>query len=527
MADNVTFQTSVTATPPNATTVATDDVSGVQYQKVKLDIGGDGVSSPLTSANPMPVVGSVQTIGTSQALGTVQLVGTVPIGTIAGTVASLGTFQPLAGSVHVANPVDVTPASPAANDYLPVRLTDGATFYTASGGAGGGASATDQTAFGAGVTNTTPIAGIATIQAIGQGSIGALAMDTSRVLYTRGTVDGGTVNIGGTVSIGTIAGTISALGTFQPLAGSVHLANTFPGGTIHIGTIAGTISVGTIAGTVSALGTFQPLAGSVHLATNLAGGTIVSVGSAIHDAVADTRPHLIGGFGSSGTQAAVNDGDAVRAWFDLNGRQVMRGTIDSMPAVVITSGTVGLAGGTQHIGSVQRITGGTIDFIGGTVNIGTLQGTIHIGSVQRIGGGTIDQLNGTVRGTVSIAGTAPLGTLPGGTVVALSGGFGSYFGTSFTAAVALGTLIAPPASGTRWRLYDLTISASAAGTVLLQEAASAANGTVVWGPLFFAANGGMVQASARGLPARVTAQGLFCSVSAGTVAVTVNYGLET
>ncbi len=35
--------------------------------------------------------------------------------------------------------VDVTPSSPAANDYLPVRLTDGSAFYTAGGSSGGSA----------------------------------------------------------------------------------------------------------------------------------------------------------------------------------------------------------------------------------------------------------------------------------------------------------------------------------------------------------------------------------------------------
>lgn len=45
--------------------------------------------------------------------------------------------------------VDVTPSSPAATDYLPVRLTDGTSFYNASGG-GGGSSAPiyDQVSFG-------------------------------------------------------------------------------------------------------------------------------------------------------------------------------------------------------------------------------------------------------------------------------------------------------------------------------------------------------------------------------------------
>ena len=35
--------------------IATDDVGGVQYQRVKLDVGGDGASSPVTSISPLPV----------------------------------------------------------------------------------------------------------------------------------------------------------------------------------------------------------------------------------------------------------------------------------------------------------------------------------------------------------------------------------------------------------------------------------------------------------------------------------------
>ena len=54
MADNV----SVTA--GSGTTIATDDVGGAQYQRVKIDVGGDGVASPLvrgqqTKANSLPV----------------------------------------------------------------------------------------------------------------------------------------------------------------------------------------------------------------------------------------------------------------------------------------------------------------------------------------------------------------------------------------------------------------------------------------------------------------------------------------
>lgn len=64
MADNVTFQTTV-ATPPDGTVVAADDVSSVLYQRVKIDLGGDGAASPLVrgqqaDANSIPVTLSTE-----------------------------------------------------------------------------------------------------------------------------------------------------------------------------------------------------------------------------------------------------------------------------------------------------------------------------------------------------------------------------------------------------------------------------------------------------------------------------------
>lgn len=35
--------------------MASDDVGGVQFQNVKIDIGGNGLSVPLSSSNPLPV----------------------------------------------------------------------------------------------------------------------------------------------------------------------------------------------------------------------------------------------------------------------------------------------------------------------------------------------------------------------------------------------------------------------------------------------------------------------------------------
>src|SRR5918911_5201865 len=57
------------------------------------------------------------------------------------------TTQPVSGTVTAnagTGVFDVTPATPVATDYLPVRLTDGTAFYTAGGGAGGGGVAQTQ-----------------------------------------------------------------------------------------------------------------------------------------------------------------------------------------------------------------------------------------------------------------------------------------------------------------------------------------------------------------------------------------------
>ena len=38
--------------------MASDDVGGVQFQNVKIDVGGNGLSVPLSSSNPLPVTAS-------------------------------------------------------------------------------------------------------------------------------------------------------------------------------------------------------------------------------------------------------------------------------------------------------------------------------------------------------------------------------------------------------------------------------------------------------------------------------------
>lgn len=74
MADNITFQTTV-ATPPSATVVATDDVGGVHFQRVKIDVGAENSSALLGNSNPLPI---------SDAGGSLTVDGTVDA-TLSGT----------------------------------------------------------------------------------------------------------------------------------------------------------------------------------------------------------------------------------------------------------------------------------------------------------------------------------------------------------------------------------------------------------------------------------------------------------
>lgn len=71
MADNVAI------TAGAGTSIATDDVGGVQYQRVKVDVGGDGATVPVVgTAAGLPVVGYMPT-----ATGNITTQNLVPAGT--------------------------------------------------------------------------------------------------------------------------------------------------------------------------------------------------------------------------------------------------------------------------------------------------------------------------------------------------------------------------------------------------------------------------------------------------------------
>jgi hypothetical protein len=512
------------------------NTSGLAWFRVR-NVGGSG-----------PVAAIVIRISSGQ--GAIFLNASIPaganlLGTVApvGTTQALGTIQPLAGSVHVAAPITGTVQTHGTSQIIGTIQPLAGSVHLATNLAGGTVVAVGSALHGA-AADARPLLIAAfgssgTQAAVDDGDAVRLWADLNGRLQIRGTIDsmpaisvtqgtipGGTIQLHGTsevlgtvralvtaIDVGTIAegtinsftGTAQVLGTLQPLAGSVHLASALPG-TVAVGTVRAVL------GTVETLGTHQPLAGSVHLATNLAGGTVVSVGSALHGAVADARPHLMGAFGSSGTQAAVDDGDAVRLWADLNGRLQVRGTIDSIPAITITAGTVSLqTGGTIHVGSVQRIAG-TVEALG---TFQPLAGSVHIANTIP---GTADI--GTIAGTVSVG---TVGRVVG-TVLVVPGGVAAEgrLGTMFTGAGATnGTLVPAPGAGTYVRLFDLIISGSTAGTAWVELG----NGTL--GPALFAAtNGGLSLQSTRGIRTNGTNQDILFNYSAGTWYVFVNYVLE-
>jgi hypothetical protein len=135
MADNTTLQTTL-ATPPSGLVIATDDVAGVHFQKVKIDVGGDGATAILGNANPLPISdagGSVTVDGTVNA--------TLDTSTYAGFTAPLADYDSSGATqaipmIGVAVP-SVTGPVPGGTFTNPFRVDPiGATVQPVSDGAG-------------------------------------------------------------------------------------------------------------------------------------------------------------------------------------------------------------------------------------------------------------------------------------------------------------------------------------------------------------------------------------------------------
>lgn len=97
MADDVTL-------PGTGAIVAADEVSGSFFQKMKLDLGGDGVSVPVVGT--VPVSGSVSISGTPS----VSISGT-PAVSVSGTATVSGTVNPTRAGTGTHSSVNDTATS--------------------------------------------------------------------------------------------------------------------------------------------------------------------------------------------------------------------------------------------------------------------------------------------------------------------------------------------------------------------------------------------------------------------------------
>jgi hypothetical protein len=184
MPDNLTAQSTTPATIPSGSVIATDLLGdGSHAQKIKLLDGGDGSSAQLDKAEDaahasgdrgfmllavradtptalagtdgdyipliigpdgglwarlsQPLPAGTNAIGKLAANDGVDIGDTTVNNASGGSAVNIqdgGNSITVDGAVGISGVVDVTPASPAANDYLPVRLTDGSAFYSASSG---------------------------------------------------------------------------------------------------------------------------------------------------------------------------------------------------------------------------------------------------------------------------------------------------------------------------------------------------------------------------------------------------------
>lgn len=182
MANDVTFQDAVTATPPDGTAIATDEVAGVHIQLVKLvnatedsstrtGVAGDPIRVDPTGTTTQPVNVTAVTPGTgATSLGKAEDaphtsgdVGVMPLAVrkdAAGTLAS------------------------ADGDYTPLQVDANGNLRVASSGGGGGVSQTDDSAFTVGTSAMAPAGAIyrGARDPVDDGDAGALAMTQIRGL---------------------------------------------------------------------------------------------------------------------------------------------------------------------------------------------------------------------------------------------------------------------------------------------------------------------------------------------------------
>ena len=282
MADNVTIPAtgSGTATP----VIATDDVSGVQFQRVKLDVGGDGATVPVLAGTGAAASALRVALADSSSVAATQS-GTWTVG-VSGTVAISAAALPLPS---------------------------------------GAATAAKQPAIG---TAGTASADVITVQ--GVTSMVALKVDGSAV----------TQPVSGTVTIQDGGGSITVDGTVAASQSGTWTV-TGAGGTFPVTDSGGSLTVDAPVGTP----VFVRLSDGSSAITSLA-VTATCAGDVADDAADSGNPVKIGAKCRTSMTAVtpVAGGDRVNLCADSDGVQFAR---LNGPLADIVSGTVGITDGSS------------------------------------------------------------------------------------------------------------------------------------------------------------------------------------
>lgn len=175
MADNVTIDNG------NNTDfdVATDDVVGAHHQRVKVDLGGDGLSSPLvrgqqTAASSLPV-----TLASDEAIAATLASIKTAVETIDNFISgNFGSIRVADGdSTVLADVFDLTNSNP-----LAVQVVDANGTAITSFSGSGGTSAADDADFTQATTSGTPVQGVyeSSPTTVTDGDLGVVGINQNR-----------------------------------------------------------------------------------------------------------------------------------------------------------------------------------------------------------------------------------------------------------------------------------------------------------------------------------------------------------
>lgn len=529
MADNVSI------TEGSGKTIATEDVSSVQHQKVKIEFGGDGVATMVSASDPLPVSATIDTTGlatTTTDTNTTTIAGDTT--SIDAKIPALGQALAAASTPVVLTAAQITTLTPpaaitgfatSAKQDTIIGHVDGVETLlgtidsklggtlTVTGG-GGGTEYTEDAAAAANPVGTVlqliredaRAGGLTTADgdnvAVRGNNKGEMYVKTtdSDVLLT--TIDADT---------STLAGAVSGTEMQVDVLTMPTTAVTNAGITTIAGAVAGTemqVDVLTMPTTaVTQSGTWD------EVGINDSGNSIT----------VDNAQLSVVGTGTEATAMRVtiaSDSTGVLSVDDNGGALTVDGTV-----------TANLAAGTNNIGDVDILSIaagdnniGNVDIVSGTITtVSTVTSVTAIANALPAGTNAIGKLaanSGVDIGDVTLtAGTAAIGSiLPPDTDVTAHTNYARKYYTN--AGAVTDGIVWSPAAGKRWHVVTMYIQTSAAATITLEDDKAAGDDPVWKGEI--AANSGVTLSFTEHYPmaSGEDAADLLVTTSAGNIYIT-------